>query len=215
MIDLIGSSPGALRLLWIGAHADDIEIGAGGTILRLISEGRIDSVRWAVLSGDETRASEARAAARRFLNGVPDPVISVAGFPDGRLPAHWNEVKEAIEAIALEGRPDLILAPRIDDRHQDHRLVGELVWTAFRDATILEYEIPKWEGDLATPNVYVHLPLTIVERKTEILIDCFRSQATRPWFAPETFLALTRLRGIESRAPEHHAEGFHGRKLTV
>ncbi len=214
MIDLIGSSSGRLNVLCVGAHADDIEIGAGGTILRLVSEGRIESVRWAVLSGDATRASEARAAAERFLDGVADPSITIDGFPDGHLPAHWDEVKEAIETLAREGRPDLILAPRLDDRHQDHRLVGELVWTAFRDATILEYEIPKWEGDLVTPNVYVHLPLALAERKTQILMDVFPSQVQRPWFTPDAFLALARLRGIESRAPEHHAEGFHARKLT-
>lgn len=204
-----------LRLLCFGAHADDIEIGAGGMILRLIAEGRISSARWVVLSGDEVRAAEARSSAARFLEGVEDRLVSVAGFRDGRFPARWDEVKDAIEAVAGEGRPDLVLGPRIDDRHQDHRLVGELVWTAFRDALILEYEIPKWEGDLATPNVYVQLPAWAVQRKAQLIIESFPSQADRSWFIPETFEALARLRGIEARAPDRLAEGFHGRKLTL
>ncbi len=206
---------GGLRLLCLGAHADDIEIGAGGTILRLVAEGRIDSARWAVLSGDEARSAEATAAAEAFLDGVPDRVVTAGGLRDGRLPAQWDAVKDRLEAIAAEGRPDLVLTPRSDDKHQDHRLLGELTWTAFRDSLILEYEIPKWDGDLVTPNVYVHLPAWAMERKAALIVRSFPSQAGRDWFAPETFEALARIRGVESRAPERFAEGFHGRKLTI
>ena len=215
VIGLLSLPEHGLRLLCLGAHPDDIEIGAGGTILRLIAERRIRSARWAVLSGNEARAAEARAAAERFLEGVDDRLVSVAAFRDGRFPATWAEIKDALEAIASEGRPDLVLAPRRDDWHQDHRLVGELVWTVFRDELILEYEIPKWDGDLVTPNVYVQLPAWAIERKARLIAESFPSQAGRDWFSPETFEALARLRGIEARAPEHFAEGFHGRKLTI
>ena len=215
MIRLTPGLDGGLRLVCLGAHPDDIEIGAGGTILRLIAEGRIRSVRWVVLSGNEARAAEARDAAERFLEGVDDCRVSVDGFRDGRFPDAWGGIKDAMEALAHEGPADLILAPRRDDWHQDHRLVGELVWTVFRDQLILEYEIPKWDGDLTTPNVYVNLPAWAVERKAQLIIESFPSQGGRDWFAPETFEALARVRGIEARAPEHFAEGFHGRKLTI
>lgn len=215
LIGLLSLPERRLRVLCLGAHPDDIEIGAGGTILRLIAEGRIASARWAVLSGDPIRAAEARQAADAFLEGVDDRVVSVAGVPDGRFPSAWPHVKEALEAIAAEGPPDLVLAPRRDDWHQDHRAIGELVWTVFRDQLILEYEIPKWDGDLTTPNVYVPLPAWAIQRKAELIIGSFPSQAGRDWFATETFEALARLRGIECRAAEHLAEGFHGRKLTL
>ena len=215
MIRLIPEVDGGLRLVCLGAHPDDIEIGAGGTILRLVAEGRIRSVRWAVLSGSGDRVAEARLSADRFLEGVTDRLVSVDDHPDGRFPDAWGAIKETLEALAREGPADLVLAPRRDDWHQDHRLLGELVWTVFRDQLILEYEIPKWDGDLATPNVYVDLPQWAIERKARLIIESFPSQAHRDWFAAETFEALARLRGIEARAPEHFAEGFHGRKLTI
>lgn len=215
MIRLTPQLDGGLRLVCLGAHPDDIEIGAGGTILRLVAEGRIRSVRWGVLSGSDDRAAEARRAADRFLDGVEDCRVSVDGYPDGRFPVAWGGIKETLEALAREGPADLVLAPRRDDWHQDHRLVGELAWTVFRDQLILEYEIPKWDGDLATPNVYVELPAWAVERKAQLIVESFPSQADRDWFAPQTFEALARLRGIEAHAPEHFAEGFHGRKLVI
>ena len=215
MIRLTPTPEGGLRLVCLGAHPDDIEIGAGGTVLRLIAEGRIRSVRWAVLSGSEARAAEARTAAERFLEGVDDRRVSVDGFRDGRFPDAWGRIKDALEALAQEGPADLVLSPRRDDWHQDHRLLGELAWTVFRDELILEYEIPKWDGDLATPNVYVELPGWAIERKARLIVESFPSQADRDWFAPETFEALARLRGIEAHAPDHFAEGFHGRKLVL
>lgn len=207
--------PGGLRLVCLGAHPDDIEIGAGGTILRFVAEGSIRSVRWVVLSGSDDRAAEARQAADCFLEGVNDRRVSVESFRDGRFPETWGAIKDALEAVAQEGPADLILAPRRQDWHQDHRLVGELVWTVFRDQLILEYEIPKWDGDLATPNVYVDVPRWAVERKAQLIVESFPSQADRSWFAPETFEALARLRGIEARASEGFAEGFQGRKLVL
>jgi LmbE family N-acetylglucosaminyl deacetylase len=150
-----------------------------------------------------------------FLDGVGDRVVSVDGFRDGRFPSDWDGIKDRLEAIASETPVDLVLVTRRDDWHQDHRLLGELAWTVFRDHLILEYEIPKWDGDLATPNVYVELPAWAIERKGRLIVESFPSQADRDWFAPETFAALARVRGIEAHAAEHFAEGFHGRKVVL
>jgi LmbE family N-acetylglucosaminyl deacetylase len=215
MIKLLPEIDGGLRLVCLGAHPDDIEIGAGGTILRLIAEGRIRSVRWVVLSGTDERAMEARRSADAFLDGVDDRAVSVERYRDGRFPEAWGDIKETLEAVAGAGPADVVLAPRRDDWHQDHRLIGELVWTVFRDQLILEYEIPKWDGDLTTPNLYVDVPRWAVERKAQLLVESFPSQAGRAWFAAETFEALARLRGVESRASDGFAEGFHARKIVV
>ena len=215
MIRLSPTVDGGLRLVCLGAHPDDIEIGAGGTVLRLVADGMVRSVRWVVLSGSDDRVAEARTAADLFLDGVVDRHVSVEGFRDGRFPETWGAIKEALETVAGEGPADLILAPRRDDWHQDHRLIGELAWTVFRDQLILEYEIPKWDGDLTTPNVYVDLPRWAIERKSRLIVESFPSQAGRSWFAPETFEALARLRGVEARASDGFAEGFHARKLTI
>jgi LmbE family N-acetylglucosaminyl deacetylase len=210
---MVGDRP--LHLLCLGAHPDDIEIGAGGTILRLTEEGRIRSVRWAVMSGTDERAAEARSAAVRFTEGVPTRSVTVETFRDGHFPDAWGAIKNALESIAADGAPDLVLVPRRDDWHQDHRLLGELAWTVFRDQVILEYEIPKWDGDLSTPNVYVGLPARLLRLKSSLILESFPSQADRVWFSAETFEALARIRGIEARAPERFAEGFHARKLVV
>ena len=215
MIHLTDGLQADLRLLCLGAHPDDIEIGAGGTILRLVAEGRLRSVRWAVLSGNDVRAAEARAAADRFLDGITDRRISIDAFRDGRFPSDWGAVKDRLEAIAAEDKTDLVLVPRRGDWHQDHRLLGELAWTVFRDHMILEYEIPKWDGDLATPNVYVELPVWAIEQKSQLILESFPSQTGHDWFSADTFMSLARLRGIEAHAPEQFAEGFHGRKLVL
>lgn len=215
MIRLIPQVAGGLQIVCLGAHPDDIEIGAGGTILRLIADGQVRSVRWVVLSGSDGRDAEAHTAADAFLEGVADRRVTVGSFPDSRFPSSWGAIKEAMEEVAAEGRPDLVLAPRRDDWHQDHRVLGELVWTVFRDQLIFEYEIPKWDGDLVTPNLYVALPRWALERKSELILASFPSQRDRSWFTAETFEALARLRGIEARAPEQLAEGFHARKLTL
>ena len=216
MIRLTTASGEGLRLLCLGAHPDDIEIGAGGTILRLVAEKRVRSVRWVVLSGTAERAAEAREAAERFLDGIGDRTVTIAAFQDGRFPAAWLQIKETLELLARDGSsPDLVFVPRRDDAHQDHRLLGELAWTIFRDHLILEYEIPKWDGDLVTPNVYVELPAWALERKGRLIMESFRSQGDHHWFSPQTFEALARIRGIECRAADLLAEGFHGRKLVI
>jgi LmbE family N-acetylglucosaminyl deacetylase len=204
-----------LNVLAIGAHADDIEIGCGGTILRLISDGLVASARWVVLSAPGDRASEAQAGSDAFLEGVDDRQTAIEGFRDGFLPYSGGAVKDYFETLKDGPSPDLVFAPRRDDLHQDHRLVGELTWNTFRDHAILEYEIPKYEGDLATPNVYVRIPDWAAERKVELLLSTFRTQSGRDWFTRDLFLAQMRLRAIECRAPSGYAEGLVGRKVVL
>jgi LmbE family N-acetylglucosaminyl deacetylase len=207
------AGPGPLRVLAIGAHPDDIEIGAGGTILRLVDDGRLAAVTWAVFSGDETRAAEAHASAGQFLAGCPSVSVIVHDFRDGFLPYEGGAVKERVEELkAVE--PDLILTHRLEDRHQDHRLLGELTWNTFRDHLVLEYEIPKFEGDLGPMNAFAELSETMVRRKLDLLFAAFPSQHGRSWFREETFTATLRLRGMECNAASGYAEAFTARKLT-
>jgi len=213
---VIGLDIGTGRhLLALGAHADDIEIGAGGTVLRLAAEGRLASVTWVVFSGTPERAAEARASAALFLAGVEQRRVEVAGFTDGFLPWAGDQVKRLFERLKGEVRPDLVLTHRRADAHQDHRLLAELTWNTWRDHLVLEYEIPKYEGDLTPPNLYVPLAAGEVERKLDLLLSAFPSQRGRAWFAPDTFRSLLRLRGVECNAPSGYAEGFHLRKAVV
>ena len=208
---MIGMSlPGRpLDVLCLGAHPDDIEIGCGGALLRLARrEGlRLSGV---VLTGTERRIDEARAAIDRF---VPGAKLETFGFPDGRLPAHWNETKQALEDVASRVQPDLVFAPRIDDAHQDHRLVGQLATTVWRDALVLHYEIPKWDGDLASPTHFVGLTAEEARRKVQLLNECYPSQVDRDWWDDEFFLGLMRIRGVESR--HQYAEGFFASKVLL
>jgi LmbE family N-acetylglucosaminyl deacetylase len=203
------------HLLALGAHADDIEIGCGGTILRLATEGRLAAVTWVVASGTDDRAAEARKSAEVFLAGVEQTRIEVAGFRDGFFPWHGAEVKELFEQLKHEVAPDLVLTHRRADAHQDHRTMAELTWNTWRDHLVLEYEIPKYEGDLGNPNLLVPLDRETAERKVELLLSCFPSQSGRAWFTPDTFWSLLRLRGMECNAPSGFAEGFHLRKAVI
>jgi LmbE family N-acetylglucosaminyl deacetylase len=209
-----GPDGAGLRLLVIGAHADDIEIGCGGTILRLAAAGKLAAVHWVVLSAHGSRADEARAAAASVLGDIPAEV-EVGDLRDGYFPYLGAAVKDTIQGLAAGSEVDVVLTHRREDLHQDHRLVSELTWNAFRDHVILEYEIPKYDGDLGTPNTYVELTDEIARRKVDLLTDAFPSQAGKHWFSPETFWALLRLRGIECRAPSGYAEGFTTRKLLI
>lgn len=208
-------SVAGLNALFVGAHADDIEIGCGGTILRLAREGVIASVRWVVLSAAGDRAAEAETGAARFLEGVPDRTVIVEGFRDGFFPYSGGAIKEFFESLKPGSSPDLIFTPRRDDVHQDHRLVGELTWNTFRDHLILEYEIPKYEGDLGSPNLYVRLPDWAAQRKAELIVSTYPTQADRAWFSEHMFLSHMRLRAIESRAPSGFAEAFVCRKVVL
>lgn len=201
--------PGELTVMCVGAHPDDIEIGCGGTLLRLGAARRM-TARHLVMTGTAERRGEAENAAAAFL---PGSTVDVLGLPDGRLPAHWDAVKDALESAATAIRPDVIFAPRRDDSHQDHRLVAELISTVWRDALVLRYEIPKWDGDLRPVSHYVPLTEADARRKVELLDKSFPSQATRDWWDEDTFLGLLRLRGVECRG--RYAEGFVLDKATI
>lgn len=203
------------RILVASAHADDAEIGAGGTIGRLVSERPDAVITWLVLAApDPRRAAEARASAERLLAAADRCVIDVRGLRDGFLPFLGAAPKDAVLDYA-QTDPDLILGPRRDDAHQDHRLVAELVQQVFRRGTILEYEIPKWDGDLGTANLYVPLSAAGAAAKVEHISSAFPSQTHRDWFTEDTLRAILRLRGIECRAPDGTAEAFICRKLVV
>jgi LmbE family N-acetylglucosaminyl deacetylase len=209
-LELGGEGP--LHVLALGSHADDIEIGCGATLLRLARLRELD-VHWVVLSASEERAAEARASAEAFLAGAAGSRVRVEGFRDAFF-RYGGEVKEYFEALKRDVTPDLILTHHGADLHQDHRLVAELTWNTFRDHLILEYEIPKYDGDLGTPNVFVHLDEETAHRKVALLLESFPSQRSKPWFTEDLFLALMRLRGMEAASPSGFAEAFYGRKLV-
>jgi LmbE family N-acetylglucosaminyl deacetylase len=212
---LLGEDEGPLRVLCLGAHADDIEIGCGGTIRRWAREGRLGDVRWVVFSAAGERETEARAGAAAFLDGAGPRRVQVEAFRDGYFPSSLAEIKDRFEALKSEIDPDVILTHRRDDAHQDHRAVNELAWNTFRDHVILEFEIPKYDGDLVTPNVYVELDEAVIDEKARLLEEVFGTQRDRHWFTRETFLGLARVRGVECRSSGGYAEGFVGRKLVV
>ena len=205
---------GPLRLLCVGAHSDDIEIGCGGTILTLAAARPID-VTWVVLSADDLREREARAAAAGFLAKAKSSSVDVKRFRNGFFPHEGAEIKDYFESLKARPAFDLILTHTGDDRHQDHRVVNELTWNTFRDHTILEYEIPKYDGDLGRPNVYVPLSEATLRDKVRIATAAFATQRDKHWFTEDLFRGLARLRGMECCAPERHAEAFHGRKIVV
>jgi LmbE family N-acetylglucosaminyl deacetylase len=199
-----------LSVVAIGAHPDDIELGAGGFLLGLA--GRVSSVRYLVMTGTSERHAEARAAAHAFMPDA-DLDITLLDLPENYLPTAWRSVKEAVESVASAGSPDLIIAPSSADAHQDHRTVGEIVPTIFRDHFYLAYEIPKWDGDLGRQSVYYPLPEDLARRKVELLHKCYPSQRDRDWWDDEVFLGLARLRGVECHA--RYAEAFTCTKLVV
>lgn len=209
------SLKGLRRVLCLGCHADDIEIGCGGTMLRLLQEHPGIEVCWVVLSGEPARAEEARRSAEAWLADAGKKQFISGDFRDRYFPAYWEQVKDFVHRIAGQFEPDLIFTQRRDDAHQDHRVLGELTWNAFRNHLIWEYEIPKYEGDLGHPNVFVALDETICRRKIEILHDSFSTQQDKPWFTPDTFWATLRLRGLECNSPTRFAEGFYARKTLI
>lgn len=211
----LAGSGGRLRILCLGAHADDIEIGCGATILDLIARGVQLEVDWCVLSATPVRAEEARASAAAFLEGAAEARVEVQGFRDGHFPWQGSAIKEWLETLKARPRPDLILTHTRDDRHQDHREVCSLTWNTFRDHLILEYEIPKWDGDLGRPGLYVPVSEEAVERKVELLHRHFPTQAAKPWFDRDTFRGLARLRGLECASPTRFAEAFFAPKLAL
>jgi LmbE family N-acetylglucosaminyl deacetylase len=202
-------------VLCIGAHCDDIEIGCAGTLLGWAS--RCPSARfvWVVFSGDEERIAETRAAAVALLGPAARLEIRSHEFRDGYFPSQYAEIKEAFHALRSQVEPTLVLTHHEHDRHQDHRLLAELTWQTFRDHMILEYEVPKYDGDLGSPNVFVPLSAELARRKAELLMASFASQAGKSWFTADTFMGLMRLRGIECRSSSGFAEAFFARKLIL
>jgi len=213
-IDFAKGSRSSCRVLCLGAHSDDIEIGCGGTILRLIELYPNIEFYWIVFSSDERRAREASAGARAFIGRVKKRNVVLKNFREGFFPYIAVEVKEYFEGLKHQFNPDLIFTHYRYDLHQDHRLISELTWNTFRNHFILEYEIPKYDGDLGMPNFFVHLSSRLAQRKIQSIMKSFRTQGEKHWFDEETFRGILRLRGVESCAPERLAEAFYGRKMT-
>jgi LmbE family N-acetylglucosaminyl deacetylase len=210
----LGWAPGDRPLvLCLGAHCDDIEIGCGGTLLRLRERVPGAEIHWVVMSDDEQRRLEVEESARRFLGHEDSDRVRTFGFRDGFLPWEGARVKASFETLKRDFDPDLIFTHTLGDRHQDHRLVAELTWNTWRDHPILEYEIPKYEGDLGQPNAYVAIHPELAEHKIKTLLEVYPSQGSRPWFDAEALRGLLRLRGVECRSS--YAEAFHARKVRI
>jgi LmbE family N-acetylglucosaminyl deacetylase len=206
---------GPARVLAIGCHADDIELGCGGTLLSLVERRPELEVTWLVLGAEGARADEARASADAFLEGAGAKTVIVEGFRDGFFPYLGPAVKDRFEELKRDLSPDLIFTHVGIDLHQDHRLVSELTWNTFRNHLILEYEIPKYDADLTAPNLYVPLSEELVRRKVELLLEHFPSQRDKHWFTEDLFRGLMRLRGMEASSPTRFAEAYRCRKLVL
>jgi LmbE family N-acetylglucosaminyl deacetylase len=204
-----------LRVLALGAHSDDIEIGCGGTILSLL-KGRTDvAVHWVVFGATAEREHEARRSAAAFLEGAAEHRVTIGHFRDGFMPFEDSAVKEFMEVLKSDVSPHVIFTHRLEDRHQDHRLVADLTWNTFRDHLVLEYEIPKFEGDLGQPNLFVPLEHDVSRRKRHLLMTLFASQRSKRWFTEELFSSVMQLRGMEAGLSGGHAEGFYSRKMLI
>ncbi|MGH9502229.1 MAG: PIG-L deacetylase family protein [Terriglobales bacterium] len=203
------------QILCLGAHSDDIEIGCGGTILQLLSASPAFEVVWVVFSSGREREQEARASADLFLKKAGDRKVIVKKFRDGFFPYDGAKIKEFFEELKQQTDPDLIFTHYRDDRHQDHRTISDLTWNTWRRHLVLEYEIPKYDGDLGSPNCFVALPQEICRRKIKHICEVFQTQSNKVWLTEDTFLAMLRLRGVECAAPEKYAEAFYCRKFSL
>ena len=214
-LKLDGGTNNALQILALGCHSDDIEIGCGGAILRLGVEHPDCVFHWVVFSAIGVRAAEARHAAAQFVDPLrmKGPVLKT--FPDGFMPFVGADIKPVFEELKRAVSPDLIFTHNRRDAHQDHRLISELTSNTFRNHLILEYEIPKYDGDMGQPSVFLPMSLEMCEKKVRLIMDTFRSQCDKHWFQRETFLSLMRLRGMECNSPSGYAEAFYGRKLVL
>jgi LmbE family N-acetylglucosaminyl deacetylase len=215
MVQFSETMDGVTRIVCLGAHCDDIEIGCGGTLLKLLESKAGVHVDWVVFSSDELREAEARTGAAAFLEHAGSTNLVVKAFRQRFFPYVGAEIKEFFDELGATTKPDLVFTHFGDDRHQDHVLLSQLAYNTFRDHLIFEYEIPKWDGDIARPSVYVQLDEAQVERKVETIWNVFESQRDKHWFSKETFLATLRLRGIECKSPSGYAEAFHCRKLVL
>jgi LmbE family N-acetylglucosaminyl deacetylase len=217
VIDLVASfrRTTALSVLCLGAHSDDIEIGCGGTILRLLQTYSNCNITWVVFCADAARKREAVTSAKRFLSGAKAGTIITKAFKGSFFPYRGEKIKAFFEQLKTRVSPDIIFSHHRHDLHQDHRLISELTWNTFRKHLILEYEIPKYDGDLGQPNVYVPLSKTLCDAKVRYLMEEFSTQRNRQWFTEDTFYSLLRLRGIEAYGTTQYAEAFYGRKIVV
>src|SRR5262245_55496934 len=216
MLELIPAldTESKLSLLCLGAHSDDLEIGCGGTILRLLQTYKNCDVTWIVFSAKDHRRREAVASAKRCLSGAKTSTIITKAFKESFFPYRGERIKSFFEMIKAQIVPDIVFTHYRHDLHQDHRAINEFTWNTFRDHLILEYEIPKYDGDLGVPNLFVHLDEKTSRTKTRILMECFKSQQGRQWFTEDTFLSLLRIRGVESNAQEKYAEAYYCRKIV-
>ena len=217
MLPLLMRRPdeGPIKLLAIGAHSDDIEIGCGGTILKLVEQGLLSEVCWVVLTGETKRADEARRSADAVIRDVPSHRVILKDFRDGYFPYDGAEIKRFFEELKGELSPDVVLTHQRGDLHQDHRVTCELTWNTFRDHMILEYEIPKYDGDMGSPNLFVALEESMCHKKIDHLMTHFASQTAKRWFKEELFTGLLRLRGMECQSPTSYAEAFYCRKAML
>src|ERR1700678_3548441 len=213
-LGLLKKASEPLTILCLGAHSDDIEIGCGGTLLQPRQDRAKLKFHWVVFSATGKRSEEARKAAELFAADC-DEDIFVKEYRDGFLSYSGIQIKEFFEELKCRVNPDLIFTHWQGDAHQDHRLICELTWNTFRNHLILEYEIPKYDGDMGRPNTFIPLNEPICQNKVDNLCEAFESQRAKPWFARETFLGLMRLRGMESNARSGYAEGFYARKVTI
>jgi LmbE family N-acetylglucosaminyl deacetylase len=214
-LDFTGLAARTSSVLLLGAHCDDIEIGCGATVLRLLEANPQIKVTWVVLSSDPERAIEAKASADAFLASAERRDVRVESFRERYFPFVGAEIKEYFDALGRELDPGIVFTHRAEDMHQDHRLLCELARHTFRNSLMLEYEIPKFEGDLGRPNFFVHVDERLCEQKISYLTKFFPSQRDKHWFTEDTFWSLMRIRGLESKAPSGHAEAFHCRKLVA
>lgn len=214
-LDLNLDSHKSTTLLFLGAHCDDIEIGCGGTILRLADQYPKIRFVWVVFSSDPKRAEEVRQSFAKFLEPVTHKLLKIEQFRNGYFPYVGDSIKDYFEGLKKTENPHFIFTHHREDLHQDHRLVSELTWNTFRNHLILEYEVPKYDGDLGTPNFFVPISREIGERKSSYIVECFESQRDRKWFTRETFLGLMRLRGVECNTESEYAEAYYCRKLVV
>jgi len=213
-LSLSGKDGDQAVVLCLGAHSDDIEIGCGGTLLYLKSILPRLMFHWVVFSASGTRGQEAAKAAALFTAGCDKEVV-LKEYRDGYFPYDGGEVKDSFEELKSQVNPDLIFTHWHGDAHQDHRLLSELTWNTFRNHLIFEYEIPKYDGDIGRPNLFVPLEAPVYEQKVDFLLEAFESQGAKPWFDRETFLGLMRIRGMESSSPSGYAEAFHARKVIL
>ena len=203
------------KILCLGAHPDDIEIGCGGTILHIIEEIPEAQFYWVVFSGNSERVKEAYQSANMFLAGAKSNNIHIQDYRESYFPFVGAKIKDYFEKIVKEFSPDLIFTHNNNDAHQDHQLISDLTWNTFRDHLILEYEIPKYDGDLGNPNLFINLDNNLVQKKINFILEIFKSQAEKQWFDEETFRSILRIRGIESNSPTKYAEAFYCRKMVI